>query len=456
MKYAPHPGANQVVALLSEAEPEFLAETMVAFANADGGTLYIGVDEAGAPLNTIFPEDLDAAVRRAENLCRPPIPVEWQQTEVEGAFVFVGRVPRSVELHALADGRVLIRAGAENRPLAGDEVRQLAGSRSLGEYEAEIVPNATRNDLDDRLLSEFVGKWEERQGRPLTRPLDEHLIEMGWLTADKLPTVAGILLFGKNPQAFVPRSGLIFLRFEGVEMRADSGERGYGRRVEVNGSLPHIIQRTWELIQEEIRVGAVVRSLQREEMWAYPPNAIREALVNAIAHRDYRLRGRSIEVRLFSDRLEISSPGGLPGFITVDNIVDEHFSRNPRIVNGLFQWRYIEELGLGVDVMIEEMVSRGHPAPDFRETPFSFTVTFRNAIERAPVAGSGEPGPTMNERQAKALSFIQQHGRITNRDYQNLCADVTPETLRLDLADLVEKGILLKIGAKRGTYYIMK
>ncbi len=92
-------------------------------------------------------------------------------------------------------------------------------------------------------------------------------------------------------------------------------------------------------------MGAVVRGLKREEQWVYPPTAIREALVNAVAHRDYRLRGRGIEVRLFSDRLEISSPGGLPGFITLDNIVDEHFSRNPRIVSGLFQWGYIEELG---------------------------------------------------------------------------------------------------------------
>ncbi len=447
-------GPNQLIALLPEADPDALAETMVAFANADGGTLYIGVDKDGLPTDAAFPDEFDGVINQAAMLCRPPIPVEWQEAEIAGEFVFVGRVPRSPELHTLADGRVLVRAGAENRPLTGEQVRQLASTRSVGDYEAETVPGATYADLDSALLTEFQEKWQERQGHPLTRPLDDLLVEMGWLTRKKEPTVAGLLLFGENPQAFIPKSGLTFVRFEGTQLRGEGGEPGYGRRVEINGALPRIIQHTWEILQEEIRIGAVVRSLQREEKWSYPPTAIREALVNAVAHRDYRLRGRSIEVRIFSDRLELSSPGGLPGFITLDNIVDEHFSRNPRIVNGLFQWRYIEELGLGIDVMIEEMVNAGYPPPEFRETSFSFSVIFRNVQQRRPVSG-GAP-LSANDRQAKALSFIQQHGRITNRDYQDLCPDVTPETLRLDLFDLVKQGVLIKVGSKRGTYYILK
>ncbi len=444
---------NQLVALLPDADPDLLAEILVAFANADGGTVYVGLTEEGHPTGDIFPDEINGMFHQAEALCHPPVLVEWQQTESSGAFVFVGRIRRSPELHTLRDGRVLVRAGTENRPLRGDQVRQLANTRSVGDYEAESVPGATRADLENKLLDEFVGKWEERQGRPLTRPLEDLLIEMGWLTAERLPTVAGLLLFGRNPQSFIPHSGLTFVRFEGTDLRRESGDAGYGRREEINGALPQIIQHTWDILQEEIRRGAVVRALQREEKWLYPPTAIREALVNAVAHRDYRLHGRGIEVKIFADRLEISSPGGLPGFITVDNIVDEHFSRNPRIVNGLFQWRYIEELGLGVDLMIEEMVSAGHPPPEFRESPFTFMVVFRNVVDHAP---SGGVRLNMNERQAKALAFIQRQGRISNRDYQELCPDVSPETLRLDLADLVEQSILLKVGAKRGTYYILR
>jgi ATP-dependent DNA helicase RecG len=172
-----------------------------------------------------------------------------------------------------------------------------------------------------------------------------------------------------------------------------------------------------------------------------------------VCHRDYRLRGRRIEIRLFSDRMEVISPGGLPGFITVDNIVEEHFSRNPRIVAGLFQWGYIEELGLGVDRMIEEMTQAGHPPPQFKAQPHSFTVILSNVRERRAVPAWEK---AMNERQVRALTYIREHSSITNREYQQLCPDVSAETLRIDLADLVNRGVLLRIGAKKGTYYILK
>jgi ATP-dependent DNA helicase RecG len=350
---------------------------------------------------------------------------------------------------------VLVRTGTENQALTGDQIEQIITSRTTGDYEAEPVPGAARADLDEEVLGEFTEVWEERHGRQLTRPLDDLLVEMGWLLPGGQPTVAGILLFGKSPSTFFPRCGVTFVRFEGERVRRSDGEASYGRRVEIKAPLARTIKRMWDIIKEEIHVGAVVRGLKREEQWIYPPTAIREALVNAVAHRDYRVQGRGIEVRMFSDRLEISSPGGLAGFITLDNIVDEHFSRNPRIVNGLFQWGYIEELGMGVDLMIEEMVNAGHPPPKFNASDASFSVVFSNVQEREPILESAAD-LTMNERQAKALAYLQQHERIRSRDYQELCPDVSSETLRLDLVDLVERGIILKIGRKRGTYYILK
>ncbi|MBN1875977.1 MAG: putative DNA binding domain-containing protein [Anaerolineae bacterium] len=455
MVHPSRPEATQLVALLPGADVQALAETIVAFANADGGTLYVGITLEGRPTGAVFPEEFEGLVRQAEMLCRPPIFVKWEQLEVRGAFIFVGQVQRSPELHTLTDGRVIVRTGPENRVLTGEQVQQLASTRQAGEYEAEPVPVATREDLDSAILERFLEAWESRQGpRPRTRTLDDILLDLGWLLPTGQPTVAGLLLFGKNPQTFIPRSGLVFVRFDGKQVRQAEGKPAYGRRVEVKGPLPQVIEHTWTILQEEIRKGAVVSGLQRQEKWEYPPAAIREALVNAVAHRDYKLKGRAIEVRMFTDRLEIASPGGLPGFITVDNIVEEHYSRNPRIVNGLFQWGYIEELGLGVDLMIEEMTNAGHPLPDFKESPFAFTVTFRNIQEREPI--TVPDGQTMSERQAQALAFIQKHGRITSRDYQQLCPDVSPETLRLDMVDLVERGILLKVGQKRGTYYILK
>ena len=218
--------------------------------------------------------------------------------------------------------------------------------------------------------------------------------------------------------------------------------------------MARVIERAWNIIWEEMRVGATVNGLERQELSEYPPFAVREALINAVAHRDYRIRGRRIEVRMYADRLEVISPGGLPGYITIDNLVEEHYSRNPRIVNGLFQWGYIEELGLGIDQMIEEMVQAGHEPPEFLAKPHSFTVVLRNKRDERTVAPKWTR--TMNERQTRALTYVRENGSITNREYQKLCSNVSAETLRLDLVDLVNRSVLLKIGSKKGTYYILK
>jgi len=446
-------GPGSSVAVLQALDVELLAETMVAFANADGGVIVIGVDETGRATGAVYPDEVEEAIHSAVRQSRPIVQVEWQQEEIAGGFAFFIRVPRSTELHSLADGRVLIRSRDENRPLSGEEIRQLASTKSTGDYEAQVVPGAGRDDLDGEVVEEFVARWQEKQGREWTRPVDDLLSQMGALDGHGRPTVAGLLLFGREPQVVLPQSGLIFVKFPGTEPRGEGGLAGYGRREEIGGPLARILQRSWAVVMEEMRTGAVVKGLEREEQTEYPPAAVREALVNAVAHRDYRLRGRRIEVRMFSDRMEIISPGGLPGYITLDNIVTEHFSRNPRIVSFLFQWGYIEELGLGVDLMIDEMTSAGHAPPRFRAEPYLFSVTFYNKRERPPVA---QWQRVMNERQTKALEYLQRNGRITSREYHRLCPDVSAETLRLDLVDLVERGVLLKIGDKKGTYYILK
>ncbi len=445
-------GPGPLLDYLPEPDGDRLAEMLVAFANTDGGTILVGVDREGRPTGQVYPEELEGALQVAEARCTPPVQVSWEQAEVADGAVIAIHVPRSPELHSLDDGRVLVRAGTENRPLTGPEIRHLAATKSSGDFEAEVVAGAGREDLDEALIAEYLEKRAER-GQPAHLPVDDLLVEIGATDEAGHPTVAGLLLFGRNPQAFLPQSGLVFVRFVGTEPRGEDGLAGYGRREEIGGSLARIIERTWEVLLEEMHIGAVVKGLEREERLEYPPFAVREALVNAVCHRDYRLRGRRIEVRKFADRLEVISPGGLPGYITLDNIVEEHFSRNPRIVGGLYYWGYIEELGLGVDRMIEEMTQAGHPPPRFRATPYSFTVTLSNLVVRAPVPAWAR---SMNERQAKALAYIQEHGRITNREYRQLCPEVSAETLRLDLADLVKRGILLKVGAKRGTYYILK
>lgn len=447
----PPPGPSTIY--LPATHPEALAEDLAALANTDGGMIVLGMDDKGRVTGRTFGEEVEGLVRAAERLCRPLVVATWEAVQEPGGAVFVIRVPRSPELHSLADGRVLIRAGQVNRPLGGEEIRQLAATKSAADFETEPVPGATRADLDEAVIAEYLDKRQQRQRRPLAGTPESILRDIGALTANGLPTASGLLLFGKNPQSFLTQARLIFVKFPGTEPRGEGGVAGYGRREEFTGPLARVIENAWQVIWSEMSVGAVVTGLERQEIAEYPAFAVREALVNAVCHRDYRLRGRYIEVRMYADRLEVLSPGGLPGFMTLDNLVEEHFSRNPRLVAGLFQWGYIEELGLGIDRMIEEMVNQGHPPPKFKAQPYAFTVTLYNARERK-VAPRWQA--VMNERQTRALQFIRENGRITSRDYQDLCPDVSPETLRLDLNDLVDRGVLLKIGAKKGTYYVMK
>ncbi len=457
--------SSQLLAFLPDVDPRLMAETLIAFANSDGGTLVVGFDERGKEVTRLTPDDIEAALREAVARCQPPVVATLEAADgAGGGPSLVIKVPRGMELHSLRDGRVLVRAAGQNRVLAGDEIRHLATSKSTGDYEVEAVAGATRDDLDAAMIEEYIGKREERTRRKLPGGDESRLPllrDIGALDARGYPTVGGILLFGKNPQAFLPHSSIVFVKFPGVEPRADGGAFGYGRREEIGGPLARVIERAWQVVFEEMRVGAVVKGLEREDVLEYPEFAVREALVNAVCHRDYRLRGRRIEIRKFADRMEIISPGGLAGYITLDNIVEEHFSRNPRLVQGLFQWGYIEELGLGIDRMIEDMTAYGHPPPRFNATAHSFTATLSNHRERRtnlPISAPhlAPPGITITERQARALQYVRDHGRITNRDYQMLCPDVTPETLRIDLGDLVEKDVLMRVGEKKGTYYILK
>jgi ATP-dependent DNA helicase RecG len=192
----------------------------------------------------------------------------------------------------------------------------------------------------------------------------------------------------------------------------------------------------------------------------FPQAAVREALVNAVAHRDYSVRGEGIRLALFADRLEVYSPGRLPGHVTLENIVQERFSRNETLVQVLADMGLIERLGYGIDRMLRQMAEAGLPPPSFRETAAGFLVVLQgqgydeaaaSGIDTRELARQG-----LNERQIAAIVYLTEQRRISNGDLQELHPSVSAETIRRDLADLVERGLLLKVGEKRATYYILR
>lgn len=444
---------GQDLVFLPIADSTAMAECLVALANAAGGLIVLGLDEDGQLTVPVWEDEAEGAFRQAMVACRPQVMAQWQRLEWGQARLIGIRVARSPELHALADGRVLVRHGVENRPITGDELHQLASSHSTGDYEAEIVPGARREDFDPDVLAEYLARRQERAAARVDS-LDALLFDIGAIDRSGRPTVGGILLFGRNPQAFLPHSNVVSVQFSGAEPGdIGDGSTGHGPRQEFNGPLVRVIEQTWNSVWKGMHLGARIPGLEREEITEYPAFAVREAIINAVCHRDYRIKGRRVEIRKYSDRLEVISPGGLPGYMTLDNLVQEHFSRNPRLVSSLYYWGLIEELGLGIDRMIEEMVQYGHPPPTFKATPYSFTVTLTNIVRETALPRWTQ---SMNERQARALAYVRENGSITNGEYQRLCEGISAESLRRDLADLVTRGILLKIGSKKGTYYILK
>ena len=195
-----------------------------------------------------------------------------------------------------------------------------------------------------------------------------------------------------------------------------------------------------------------------QETLEYPFEAVRELVVNAIAHRDYNVQGDCIHLNIFSDRLEVISPGGLPGPITVNNILETRFSRNPVIAQVLSDLGFVERLGFGLDRVVTLMRDDSLRPPKFEEVARSFRVTLYNTPTQGISSRDlvGYQQLELNTRQNSALNYLGTHRRITNREFQEICPDVHPETLRRDLVDLVSRGILIKIGDKRATYYILK
>ncbi|MBC7259634.1 MAG: DeoR family transcriptional regulator [Chloroflexi bacterium] len=445
-------GRGEFVEILpAGAPPRKLAECLAAFANAKGGAVVVQIP--AAPDGEAQVEAARDAIREAALLCDPPLilPVPRAATTADGPALVV-HVPGGLPRAYAVQGKFYARAGARNQVLGPREVRRLMLERGEVGFESQVPPAARLEDLDQAKVARYLAAL---QGLVADTP-EQTLLLRGCLAERDgalVPTYAGILLFGKHPERFCRNSEIIAVRYLGDAMDDEFV------REDIRDTLPEQIRRAEAFLVSHMRRGVRINGLARDEETEYPLKAVREAIVNAVAHRDYTIRGDSIRIAMFSNRIEFYSPGRLPGHVTLQNIVSERFSRNEVIVQVLSDLGFIERLGYGIDRMIRLMLERGLPAPEFEETANGFKVTLRGPAGRFVATRPDArrwPLLHLNPRQHQALEYIAQNGRITNREFQELAPDVSPETIRRDLADLVDKGLLLKIGEKRATYYILK
>ena len=321
-----------------------------------------------------------------------------------------------------------------------------------------LCPGATLDDLDPDRIEAYREELDRRlPGSPMVRlPQEELLAQVGALggRARSRPTLAGMLFFGREPQRFYPSFTLTFLQFAGTEMAApEPAAPLYLDNREFRGTLPEMIDATRATIYEKLGKKAVMNGFVRQDVADYPEFAYREAIVNAVGHRDYGLEGSSVQVRLFADRLEVQSPGGLGGNLTLDNLVFEQYTRNPSIMRLLETYGYVERRGLGVDRMIQAMRSAGLEAPKFEDRGSSFWVTLKSGPSLPSIPDLADLG--LSERQIEAVAYLHARGRITNREYQKEFS-VSERTALYDLQGLVEAGVALPVSSGRGRFYILR
>jgi ATP-dependent DNA helicase RecG len=438
------PGA---ATLPAQADIARLAETLVGLANGRGGALLL-------QLGALAAEEAADRVREACLLAAPVLILPRPRPVPERSLLLVS-VPRGMAHVFSVDGRFLLRDGDINRPLRATELRRLLIERGAISFEEELQPDTTINDLDWATVEQYAAQAAALHESPF-----DLLQRRGCLIqrdGKLIPTNAGILLFGKDPQRFIRGAVITAARFAGAEM----GD--VFTRQDVGGTLPDQVRRAETFMLDHLRKDVRLRAtMERAEQLEYPMEAARELVVNAVAHRDYSIQGDDIRLFVFADRLEVTSPGRLPGPVTLDNIVDERFSRNPVIVQVLSDLGFIERLGYGVDRVIALMKLHDLPAPEFAETSGGFRARLFNNLSLSDATPSAawpliDPAIALNARQEAALRFLSQRGntRITNSDLQGMFPAVHAETLRRDLADLVSKGLLFKRGAKRGSYYVL-
>jgi ATP-dependent DNA helicase RecG len=292
---------------------------------------------------------------------------------------------------------------------------------------------------------EYVRDFQKRIGQAPV-PVKTLLKNLSLLTNDGKPCNGAVLLFAKNPQRFFPEAQVKCARFAGTASLRFLDE------MTIEGNILNQLENALKFVERNTRHEIRITGRpERETIPEYPEAAIREAVINAICHRDYAAVG-TIQVRIYDDRLEVSNPGTLPPSLTIESLYREHPSlpRNPKIALAFYRARLIEHWGTGTLRMADACAGHGIKLEFFSEPGF-FMVRF---VKPEKII-SPPTEQKLNDRQKKGLEYASQHGYITNRDYQKLF-DISRRQSLKDIVELVKKGLLIKEGEGRSVRYLLR
>lgn len=342
-----------------------IAHQISAMANASGGVIAVGVEDDG---------EITGIDDKRENELRQ-VPFDFLQTipqhnveviNISGVKVFLFHIsPMPDEVVKGKDGEAYLRVGDTSRKLSSEQLLELEYSKGIRSVESRIVEEASFEDLDHDLISEYCKILNLHVSSPLDILKSRGLIRQkgdGWSI-----TVAAILLFGKIPTQFLPSARVRFLRYEGTTAGVGVGFNVV-KDVTIEKPLHELISECKQLIASQMReFQQLGKDGTFRKIPEYPEFAWLEGLVNAVTHRDYSVSGEYIRVTMFDDRIEFLSPGRLPSIVTVENIQTTRFSRNPLIARVLSDFGWVRELNEGVKRIYTDMKSYFLDPPIFSE-----------------------------------------------------------------------------------------
>jgi ATP-dependent DNA helicase RecG len=437
-----------------------IVRVLSGMANADGGTVLVDVEAdksvTGIPYD---PEELRTIIQAPQNLLRPQLNPSCEKVRLGNLQLLKFEVASGLEIYRIAGGRSFYRIATETASLPGDQIHALKEAKKNVFFERQQALNATWFDLDADLITAFVNRTQAGKDPQALLSQTYHLLDLS--RGLPCPNMAALLLFARDSSRWHPRAGIDFVKYEGTD-RQHGSSLNVVKRIRFEAPLVKLIDEAVGRIKEHIRERTILHDLFFRERLEYPTFAWQEALVNAVAHRDYSLSGAGIEVWMFDDHISVRSPGPPPPPVTLEQLRRQksvHFSRNPLIVRVLAELGYLREIGEGVPRIFQEMEGYGLHPPELSIDGFVFTVTLRNApvYDEATLRWLNQFGTAqINLRQRRLLAYAYCHGKtFSTADYERI-AEVDRDTAYREIRSLVKNGVLAPLKPKSRSYRIVE
>jgi len=367
--------------------PRDFSTPVVAMANADGGYLVIGIEDDGTITGIDgYEKNLNELLRVPFDYCVPSVAVENKTFDVidrDGKPNHVLRMhvfPSTLVIANQAD-EVFLRVGDKSKKMNFEQRLQLVYAKGVKYFEDQPVTGATISDIDLEFVNQYIEKIGYTKGNAefYLRHNNDFMITVDGLNGpeDRISTAA-ILLFGTNPQRFFPRARVRFVRYEGKT--AEVGDRmNVVKDKKFTGRVLDQVLDAIAFIKTQIREYTKLgEGAKFQTIPEFPEFCWTELIVNAVAHRDYSIKGTDIQIKMFDDHFVVESPGILPGMVRINNIREFHFSRNPKIVELLNEYDLVKEFGEGVDRIYRDMEAAGLPEPSYNQSEFMLYAELKN------------------------------------------------------------------------------